>query len=348
MNIAFDTRGIGQDHYAQFILQLINTIQLKYTENTYHTYTIENTKIETGSIAEQTKFLKILNNGKHDIVVFCHYFRPVLYKWESICFIPSLKDVYYQDFHTSIQKHIFLFLLEKNLKKCNKLLCFEENTKEELIERFNIIPKNIFIFWGCFSNITKPKHEKIPVNLEAKFGLNDPFLIYSGGNGIEKNLEKLIKAWEKIKKNNKKISLVFLWKEVCNNVELRNLVIEKSLQDSIFFIDPIQKIEKQSLYNETLGTIFPSLYETFPFCLEEAVKYDTPILASWLSSIKQVLWESAYYFSPISVTSLYQTIEQFIEINENQRKRPKVENPNFEEKAKQLIHMITHHDPADT
>jgi hypothetical protein len=53
--------------------------------------------------------------------------------------------VYYDNFDSFFKKYKYLYLLEKNLKNSKKVICLDENTKNELIERFNIKEEQIQI-----------------------------------------------------------------------------------------------------------------------------------------------------------------------------------------------------------
>jgi len=49
------------------------------------------------------------------------------------------------NFSSYLEKYKYLFLMNKNLKKSNKIICLDQNTKNELIEKFDIKESSIFI-----------------------------------------------------------------------------------------------------------------------------------------------------------------------------------------------------------
>jgi hypothetical protein len=49
------------------------------------------------------------------------------------------------DFNSYFEKYRYLFLMEKNLNKSRKIVCLDQNTKNELVEKFNIKEEKINI-----------------------------------------------------------------------------------------------------------------------------------------------------------------------------------------------------------
>ncbi|MDP2395860.1 MAG: hypothetical protein Q8S84_07760 [bacterium] len=66
-----------------------------------------------------------------------------MYTLNYFTLLPSLKDVYYSNFSNYIKKYSYLYLLEKNLNNSVKIICFDTNTSDELIEKYNISERKI-------------------------------------------------------------------------------------------------------------------------------------------------------------------------------------------------------------
>jgi hypothetical protein len=81
-----------------------------------------------------------------------------------------LKDIFYQDFQSYLEKYKYLYLLEKNLKSSKQILCFDENTKDELIERFNIAESHVSILQSFFiQNGFISEDKDIALDIRSKF-----------------------------------------------------------------------------------------------------------------------------------------------------------------------------------
>ena len=331
MKIWLDLRLLNKDLYSDFVLNIINTLIklniLGKPIKTYNLYVnnleikipIENiniikTCIDNWSIKEQTSFFKLLRKDNNDLMIFFDHHKPIFYKWEYYILIHSLKDYYYQNFNNLISKIKYHVLLKQNLIKSNKIICFDLNSKNEFIEMLNIEEERIKIIPPFFINKTSSLYNNLVIDIKSKYNINNDFFIYSWWEWIEKNIDRLIQAFFKInKKRNKKIDLVVLWEDISMNIHLRNLIIDKNLQNNIHFLWLIKQNEKYYIYENALWVIFPSLYESFPFKLSEPLYNNKPLIVSNLDSIKKILWDKAYYFSPISTSSIVETLNNFIE-----------------------------------
>lgn len=332
MKIGVDLRFLADDLYSRFCLQLVKSIIETKPEYDFIIYVnnsedslksknteIKNVSIKNGSFAEQTKFKKILLEDKLSLMIFFNHFKPIFYKKNYILFIWDLKDLFYSNFENYIEKYKFLSLMSKNIKNALKIICLDNITKNELVERFNYLESNIFsIDWFFPKNtnydyIFKDDEEKdLSVSISTKYNLRNKYFIFSAWDSIEKNYEKLIKVFKRLKEKNYKIDLVFLWSNIWKNINLRNQILSENLQENIHFLGSPSFKEKKLIYKESLWTIFPSLYEAFPFRLTEPLYFDSKILSSNIKKIENIFWENINYFSPISVNSIYNSVENFL------------------------------------
>jgi glycosyltransferase involved in cell wall biosynthesis len=329
MKIGLDLRFIDNDLYSWFVLELIKNLINTDKKNNYILYTNRvlltekkpciTTKIvwiKNWTTGEQLKFYKILKKDKNDLVIFFNYYKPLMYKGEYYIIIQDLKYIYYTNFNSTIQKYKNIYLFEKNIKNASKIICFDTNTKDELIENYHIKEKEVIVLQGFFiksSLISKEKEIDLKIDTKTKYQINGDFFVYSWWDWIEKNLEKLIYVFEKLNQKHN-LNLLIIWDIISRNISLRKLVMECKMQDKIKFLWKINKEEKKHIYLQTKWVIFPSLYETFPFHLSEPLYFDIPILASNLENIKNIFWNTIKYFSPISKSSMINAMDSYLKI----------------------------------
>lgn len=356
MKIGLDLRFLkSQDLFSDFIEELAIELINKSPENEYNIYTNSDLKIEKSenikihkiniqvwSLKEQTTFYKILKKDKNTLMLFFDIHKPVMYSDEYYIFIPSLSNIYYQDFKKYSQKYLYLFLLNQAIKKSKKIICFDENTKDELSERLDIDEEKISILTPFFTWKTMLNNKSnIKIDIRVKNWIENDFFIYNWGIWIEKNLDRLIWVFERLNNTNKKIDLVIFWEQISKDINIRNIIISKNIQNNVHFITDIKDAEKINYYSSSLWVIFPSLYEPFPFSLNEAVFYNTKILSSNLKNIENIFKEKAYYFSPISSSSIIDNINKFY-LNKTKINYSSIlKNINSDNTIKELIKIIS-------
>ena len=198
MIIGIDLRFLENNTYSHFAQDLVKNLIHTQTEIQFNIYTknpdlfeldasnfhVKYVNIECGSIAEQTKFNTILKWDKNTAMVFFDHHKPLMYKWEYYTILSGLKDIFYQNFSNYFDKYKYLYLLEKNLKNSKKILCLDENTKDELIERFNTTEEKITLLDGFFI-----KNDFISDDKDISLDIRSKFQIWEKSE-IEKNILK--------------------------------------------------------------------------------------------------------------------------------------------------------------
>jgi len=355
MKIGIDLRFLKEDDlFSIFVIEMITKLIKESNTNIYIIYIngicniqssknaiIKRLNIQTWSIKEQTIFYKILKKDNNNLMLFFDIYKPIMYKKNYYLFIPSLNKVYYQNFETYFKKYKYLYFLNKATKNAEKIICFDENTKDELLERLDIKEKKIFIIKPFFTWYKKFKTiSYLKIDIKLKNNIKNDFLIYSWWVWIEKNIDKLVKVFHKLNENSNKIDLVILWEEIAKDIKIRDLIIKENMQKNIHFIWKIWDEEKINYYNSSIWVIFPSLYESFPFHLNEAVFFNTNIIAWNIKNIKNIFLESISYFFSISTTSIIKNTHLFLQKKWKPDYTEVLNKINPENTVKELIKII--------
>lgn len=325
MKIGIDLRFLSDDFYSTFAYKLVNKLIHTNKDIEYNIYTkkpdlfnldgqnfhVHHVDIDCGSLNEQIKLPKIFKRDNNNVMIFFNHFKPLSYKGDYYTIVAWLKDIFFQNFSNYFEKYTYLYLMDKNLKNSQKVICLDENTQDELIERFNLSEEKIEILPGFFIPNTQLVSQDVQIDIRSKFHIENDFFLYSGGDGIEKNLDRFVHVFERLHKKNISYDLVFLGDKIGKNIDLRHAIVESWLKNNIHFIDHVKPSEEFLLYQQAKAVIYPTLYESFPLRLSNAIFTNTPILASNLRNIEKVCENSIDYFSPISSNSLLQKLENF-------------------------------------
>lgn len=116
-----------------------------------------------------------------------------------------------------------------------------------------------------------------------KYGLErESFLLYVGRLKSLKGAQYLIRAFQNVKREDKKLKLV-----IAGRGEFESYLKKIALgQSDIIFTGHVDSIAiKKSLYQNSLALVVPSRYETFPMVVLEAMTCGRPIIASNVGGI---------------------------------------------------------------
>lgn len=156
------------------------------------------------SLAEQWRFLKILNAEKLDLMHFPHFNAPILYRKPYVVTIHDLTLHYYPykeyspkwSLKKAIQIFAYRFLMGQVVKHAKRVIAVSENTKKDLMKEYGISEQKITrIYEGVPENFQRASEQEI-AQVRQKFGITKPYLLYTGVWRSHKNLLNLIRAFE--------------------------------------------------------------------------------------------------------------------------------------------------------
>jgi glycosyltransferase involved in cell wall biosynthesis len=192
-------------------------------------------------------------------------------------------------------------------KECNIIFADSETTKKDFLHYFPTDETKIIVNYpgvsllGTDATVTRE-------NVKAKYKLNKPYFIAVGKKEPRKNLERLIKAFEKLSNPNVELLIVGSagWGK-----ELKE---SKNIRFTGYVSDP----ELRKLYELSIGLVFPSLYEGFGYPAVEAMQLGVPVAMSQTSSLEEIGRDTALFFDPENIDSIVMALGNLMD--ENRRK----------------------------
>ena len=255
MKIVIDARMYQESGVGRYIRNLIENLKKIDKQNEYILFSPD---IKWYSIKEQIKLPKLLEDLKPDLVHFPHFNVPIFYRGK---FVVTIHDLIHQHFKMQratthgpliykLKQFGYKKVFANAIKKAEKILVPSNFVKNQLVHDWGIDEKKIIVTYEAVD-------DKI---LEIKPGkLTDNYIFYVGNAHPHKNVEGLIKAFLKLKKDHKNLKLIlaghdhYFWQR-----------IKKEFQDpDIFYKGYVSDKESVLLYKNALCFVMPSFEEGF-------------------------------------------------------------------------------------
>ena len=331
MKIGIDCRlysphfGIGRYvHELVKYLQKVdekNNYVLFFNEPDYSKFKIQNSRFEKVlagadhySVAEQTRFLKILNVAKLDLMHFTHFNAPLLYKNKSVVTIHDLTIHFFsgKKMNSLLHRVVYKLVMKSICKKVKRIIAVSENTKKDIVEQLRIPEEKISVIYEAAGEEFKQiDDQKILEKTGKKYRVTKPLILYTGNWRTHKNLVRLIEAFSFLKKAKGFDAQLMITGGKNNKYTpaVAGAVEEFEVKESVIFPGIVPEKDLVSLINLAHVYVFPSLYEGFGLPPLEAMKCGTVTCVSNVSSIPEVCGrENAFFFNPYDVLDIAETL----------------------------------------
>lgn len=221
--------------------------------------------------------------------------------------IPTIHDIgYLQTLNQFKKKDIYQLVnwTKDSLFQAKHIVAVSEFTKNELVKTYRIDPSKISVVYNGINitkNISPNKH------VLAKFNIIKPYFLSVGTLKPNKNYPFLIEAFSKLTSDNQ---LVIAGKKGWLFDDIYQTVQKFHLESKVIFTDFITEAEKYSLYQYAVATVIPSTYEGFGIPALESQIAGTPVIASDIAPLREVLKNSALFINPLDINSLVSALTQ--------------------------------------
>jgi len=256
----------------------------------------------------------IINRPKLDLFLSPAHSVPLYCPFKSIAVIHDLAYFKFREYFTKFD-YFMLSKLTTNIaiKNASHLIAVSKSTKNDIVKYFDIPSKKIsIVYQGFNSKIYYPQNLQEINDIKIKYGIKNNYIIYVGTLQKRKNIVRLIKAFERMKKNDKiSDNLVIVGKCGWLYDEIFEIVKKLNLDKEVIFTDYVPLNDLPTLISGAKFYILPSLYEGFGIPILEAMACKVPVIVSNTSSMPEVCQNAGLLINnPYSVEEIYQKMKR--------------------------------------
>jgi glycosyltransferase involved in cell wall biosynthesis len=255
-----------------------------------------------------------------DLIHYPHFNSPILFAKKSVCTIHDLTPFQF-DGHkmkSSWRKRAHRLVFGQTIKRARHILCVSDFTKDEIIRQFKINSNKLTTtHLGVDERFRLLEKNGIIESVKTKYKITAPFIFFIGAWRNHKNLEGLISAFE-ILKNKYKIphQLVLGGQEFSEYPNIRQKINSSAFKNNIVTPGFIAPEDLPMIYNAADAFVLPSFAEGFGLIAIEAQACGCPVAASNISSLPEVLNDSALFFDPKNFNEMAEQIHSIISNND--------------------------------
>ncbi|MGD1046278.1 MAG: glycosyltransferase family 1 protein [Bacteroidota bacterium] len=205
-------------------------------------------------------------------------------------------------------------VIKRSVQLCDAILTGSEATKKEMIKYLpHSAHKTSVVLYGLEESFAQVQDNTILSSIKAKYQLATPFILHVGTIEARKNIVRIVRAFAQGRKNHQwKQRLVLVGTPGYGFDEIEKTIVEERVEDSVTITGYVDNNDLSGIYSLADALIYPSLYEGFGFPPLEAMKCGCPVVASYMTSLPEVIGDAGILINPYSENEIFDALHRVI------------------------------------
>jgi len=243
-----------------------------------------------------------LFSKRADLSLFFNFIAPPNISGNVITVIHDMTHVRYPETVRKTNLRRILRDLDYSVQRSCHLITVSEFSKREIIELLHIPEEKISVVYSAPSIGLETADFAA---IEEKYHINGPYILYLGTIEPRKNLTRLLRAFQMLKKERGiPHKLVLAGGSGWNNEEIYQTARGLSCAEDVVFTGFLSTAVRNALYQHAATFVFPSLYEGFGVPPLEAMHFACPVVCARAASLPEIVGNAAELVNPLDETSI--------------------------------------------
>ncbi|HEY4084450.1 MAG TPA: glycosyltransferase family 1 protein [Bryobacteraceae bacterium] len=311
------------DHDFHLICSRQDTDQLPVLPSNFHVAVYDR---RDASRAEHFALPRFLAKLRVDLTHIPFHRVPLLMRQPYVVTIHDLSSVFYDD-ATGILHAARVFRLKRGLERAARIITVSGATQRDVA---NLAPKasdRVHLIYNApdpqflarpgqgldAATVARERHRIL-----ERYQIQYPFLLYAGSIRPQKNIPRLIEAFAVVRQKleahggYKDLRLIVIGDDISRYPDVRRAMIQCRVEQSVRFLGFVPLDTLRTFHELATAFVFPSLYEGFGLPPLEAMAAGTPVIASQVSSLPEVVGGAAMLVNPENVFDIARGITEVL------------------------------------
>jgi alpha-1,3-rhamnosyl/mannosyltransferase len=251
------------------------------------------------SIREQIVLPLLLGNEHPDVVHFPNFNVPLVERAPLVLTLCDLIYYIYPQACPSWIGHQYArFMIRAAARKARRIITLSEHSKRDLILHLGCQQEKICVVYPAIdSEVFCPQDSASVEAVKRRFGIQRPYLFYTGNHEPRKNLDRLVHAFRRLP-NRRNFQLILGGRIGLRRQEFYDSIADLVASGEVVLTGEILESDLPALYAGAELFVFPSEYEGFGLPPLEAMATGVPVACSGATSLPEVVGDAAVLFDP--------------------------------------------------
>jgi glycosyltransferase involved in cell wall biosynthesis len=249
-----------------------------------------------------------------DVLFVPAHALPLALPRRSVVTIHDLGFAHHPDAHTLAQRMYHRVFTPLSVHRATKIIAISQATKRDLVKVYDVPADKIMVVYHGVEPRFKPLPRAAIVPVLQRYRIDQPFLFFVSTVQPRKNVARLIEAFARARRmiGDQPLTLVLAGKRGWLTAQIERRAAEVGVHEHVRFLGYVPDDDLPALLNGALAYVVPSLYEGFGMTVLEAQACGTPVLASDVSSLPEVVGDAGLLVDPQDVAAIANGIMQLV------------------------------------
>jgi glycosyltransferase involved in cell wall biosynthesis len=335
LRIVCDVRRMRDFGIGTYIHGLLHALAAIDRSNEYVLVALPNDQSDQGAFSGLPPNFKTVTYRKTDLYSSNHVAFPLfLHRLQpSLVHIPLnrvplfMREPYVVTIHdmasllfgsgSGLRMQARRYLLRRGLLRAKCIMAVSEATRRDVHDALGIPADRIRLAYNAPNpDFFRPAASGRARAIMDRYQIDYPFLLYAGNIRPQKNIPRLVEAFAVAREHLSRhpvyrdLHLIVIGDEISRYPSVRRAVIQTRVEKAVRFLGFVPFEALRIFFERAALFVFPSLYEGFGLPPLEAMATGTPVVASNVSALPEVLGDAALLVNPENVFEIARAIQE--------------------------------------
>ncbi len=244
---------------------------------------------------------------------------PVLMPRPYVVTIHDMSSLVF-DYGSDTRDRLHLWRFRRGLMRASRVIAVSGATRRDVLNLMNLPPEHVLKIYNAIDPgfLALETDARKRQEVLDRYQIHYPFLLYAGSVNPRKNVARIVEAMALLRQDleshpkYKDLRLVIIGDQISKYPALRRAVHQSRVNDMVRFLGFVKREELKVFYQGAEAFVFPSLYEGFGLPPLEAMALGTPVVASGVSSLPEVVGDAAMIVKPENVFDIARGVREVL------------------------------------
>lgn len=218
------------------------------------------------------------------------------------------------EFFPPMLRHRYNWLLARGVARADSIIVPSEASKRELLEHYRVAQEKVTVIYEGVDDVFAPEVSEFSAPAEDPgWEIPSDFILYIGRFQMRKNLERLLEAFDLLRKRfGSELKLVLAGKDMWHQQRIAEKIQSLGLEKDVICPGYVPDRTLETLYRKARVFAYPSIHEGFGIPPLEAMARGVPVMASNRSAMPEILGDAAVYADPYDVGEMAHALERLL------------------------------------